>query len=454
MPPASGRTRPLFGEALWRQPQTITVFAEIAASSAEELGRRLEGAGDSLALESLPHVHFLRLFVIGEDTDLRGRRLPARLVLSAVFDGEAGDFLGDWAAAAGDRLQDLLSTCVGFPKAADTAAAVAWLLARAERPQTFHIGAVRFGMGAIREEERLHAAIRSLVDSRAHRDGSGDPLRLRDEIREFVRSRQDLPQGPRPKEPVLARAFKLLDLLKSICLLLAPPAALALALSPHARCSVAADIAATTVMFVALAAAWLLLIRLHEVVEPDVVVQPDFAKVAALVAREDFVIQNQFTMLTPVRDSLFRRLNLRFVLWLANTLSRHFWNTGKLAGIETIHFARIHQIDEGRRMLFMSEFDGGWERYLYDFLTVGSLAVVPIWTNLRGCPRTIFLRWTTRGFEQRFLPFTRAMQRTTHFWYSAIGHLSLDEIDRNASLRAGLFRHMGPKAAREWLQLI
>ena len=156
-----------------------------------------------------------------------------------------------------------------------------------------------------------------------------------------------------------------------------------------------------------LGAAYLLLVRCYELIEGDLLVRPAEGRVAALVADEDFGIQNQFTLLAAVRNSRFRRLTIRIVLWLANAVSKHWYRRGKLVGIDTIHFARFNLIDNGRRMLFMSDFDGGWERYLFDFLGVGSLAVVPIWTNLHGCPKTRFLRFTTTGFAQRFLPFTQ-----------------------------------------------
>ena len=129
-------------------------------------------------------------------------------------------------------------------------------------------------------------------------------------------------------------------------------------------------------------------VRFLELTEPDVVVRQDDAKVKALEEAEDLTPQNQFTMVAPVRDSAARRLLLRGTLFLSDEFSKHFSTSGRLVGVETIHFARIHQIDQGRRFLFMSDFDGGWNRYLFDFLTTGAFAVVPNWTNLLGCPKT------------------------------------------------------------------
>ena len=199
---------------------------------------------------------------------------------------------------------------------------------------------------------------------------------------------------------------------------------------------------------------YLLIVRVYEITEGDLVIRPKPGQVAEFVEEEDFGIQNQFTMVTAIRDSFFRRLNIRLVLWLANGMSKHWYRRGRLVGIDTIHFARFHLMDGGRRMLFMSDFDGGWERYLFDFLAVGSLAVVPIWTNLHGCPKTRFLRFPTRGFGQRFLSFTRAKQRHTYVWYSAVDHLTVSEIKRNAQIRAGLYGRRSRAGIEKWLKLI
>ena len=41
-------------------------------------------------------------------------------------------------------------------------------------------------------------------------------------------------------------------------------------------------------------------------------------------------------------------------------------------------------------MLFMSDYDGSLDRYLLDFMGVGSRAVIPIASSVAGCPKT---RW-------------------------------------------------------------
>jgi hypothetical protein len=94
------------------------------------------------------------------------------------------------------------------------------------------------------------------------------------------------------------------------------------------------------------------------------------------------------TLWFPVKDSWTRRLLLKLILCGSERGCRHFWTAGHLADIETIHYAGLLQVDEGRSMIFMSDYDGILHRYLDDFIGIGSRAVVPICSNFAGCPKT------------------------------------------------------------------
>ena len=48
-------------------------------------------------------------------------------------------------------------------------------------------------------------------------------------------------------------------------------------------------------------------------------------------------------------------------------------------------------IDNGRRLLFLSNFDGSWENYLDDFIDKASIGLTGVWSNTLKFPRTYFL---------------------------------------------------------------
>lgn len=414
-----------FAPLSWRRPDTVTVFCAVAADRTAALRTRLSTVEPRLGLDRLPGVHFLRLFVVASDHDPGGRPLPARLILSLVFDGTAAATLTAWVGLAGDELVGIFAHCTGGPS--EPAQVVPFLLARSVRPDTYHVGTPGSSVSEIRAERALAEALREFVRGRFPAADPGvDPAQVRREALAFVRSRPDLAQRGRPARPIL-------DTVRQ-----------------------AADFAVTGAVVAAsagLAAPGVALVRYLETTEPDVVVRQDDGAVAALEAVEDLDVQNQFTMVATVRDSEARRLLLRTTLFLSDGYSRFRANSGQLVGVETIHFARIHRFDGGRRFLFMSDFDGSWSRYLFDFLTTGSFAVVPNWTNLLGCPKTEYLLRPGPGFSQRFLPFTRARQVRTDVWYSAYPGLTVTDIGRHAEIRRGLFTDDGPTADR-WVRLL
>jgi len=437
-----------FDARRWRSPDTVTVLALVADTGVPALRAELSACEPRLRLADLPMLHCLRLFVVDADHDLRGRPLPARLVLSAVFDGKFETFLAEWVALAGDALADLLGLCIDGPSKPDEVAP--FLRKRAVLPNTFHIGTVDSSVAQIREEDQLARELRRFVDDHFDPPGPGVTAEeIRTRALAFVRGRPDLPQKPRPRRSLLARVLKLADLVRTVLIVLAVPLGAAIAftlLSGGGWLRFVISLAVALAVYGAFAAG---LVRYLELTEPDVVIPQDDAKVRALEDVEDLFVQNQFTMLAAVRDSVARRFILRVTLFLSDEFSKHFSTAGRLVGVETIHFARIHQIDEGRRFLFMSDFDGGWNRYLFDFLTTGAFAVVPNWTNLLGCPKTKFLFIPGPGFSHRFLPFTRARQLRTDIWYSAFPDLTVRDVFKQAEVRQGLF---SKSDAEQWVR--
>ena len=112
---------------------------------------------------------------------------------------------------------------------------------------------------------------------------------------------------------------------------------------PWARQSLLNWAATTLVVGAAGFGLGLLTIRYLEITEPDDVprVEPDTEEVES---QEDHQVQNQFTMLTPIRNSWARRFAMTVMLWSGNLLSEHLWNRGKLVAVGTIDFARMYRL--------------------------------------------------------------------------------------------------------------
>src|SRR4029434_9514512 len=115
-------------------------------------------------------------------------------------------------------------------------------------------------------------------------------------------------------------------------------------------------------------------------------------------------------------------------------LARYRFNQGDLDGLNTIHFARWVLIDEGKRLLFFSNYDGSWERYLGDFVDQEHIGLTSVWSNTEGYPKTTNLMFEGATDEERFKAWTRAHQIPTQLWYSAYPQLTTPNIGRNARI--------------------
>ena len=147
-----------------------------------------------------------------------------------------------------------------------------------------------------------------------------------------------------------------------------------------------------------------------------------------------------------------QEFTLRFVLAAINFVARFWANNGNLGGIPSIHFARWAVLDKGRRLLFLSNFDGSWENYLGDFIDKAAGGLTAIWSNTLGFPRTWLLVLAGARDEQRFKDFARKGQLGTEVWYTAYKELSVQNVNNNSRIRAGLYGSMSEPEALEWLR--
>jgi hypothetical protein len=177
--------------------------------------------------------------------------------------------------------------------------------------------------------------------------------------------------------------------------------------------------------------------------------------------REDRTFQNHMCSVTDIKDGWLRSLVLRGALGVVGLAHRFWFNRGDLGGIPTIHFARWLILDDGerlpdnrRKLVFFSNFDGSWERYLGDFIEQAAFGLNSIWANAKGYPRTSFLVLDGADDEERFKAFARNSMSRTRVWYSAYRDLSIQNIAANAKLREGLFADRSPDEIDEWLRLL
>jgi hypothetical protein len=164
------------------------------------------------------------------------------------------------------------------------------------------------------------------------------------------------------------------------------------------------------------------------------------------------IAQNHMVSITIVKPGRLRRASLWAVLALINLLARAVFTHGLLGDIPSIHFAHWSMIDGGRRLLFLSNFDGSWENYLDDFIDKAHKGLTGVWGNTGGFPRTYFLFWGGATDGPRFKAYARDSMTATNAWYSAYNSLTVQGIDRNSCIREGL--PAGKPSPETWLQYL
>ncbi len=355
------------------------------------------------------------------------------LVFEGNIDGEVETFLRRIADPKGlwhTQLETIYQCCQGYggPLAE-------YLLRHDQGAGTWYVAFRGRSAVEIRKEDELRREIESFLDRNAVVTAGLTPPEVRALIQHAMRQLgHETWARNAPRKPFLVRYGRFVGPALAIFL--------AVALLP--------------VTLALLVAVGLALLRVRQLERRDSVkeVQWQTEPIKDSEVREDRTFQNHMCSVTEIKSGWLRPLVLRTSLTVVGLAHRFWFNRGDLGGIPTIHFARWI-IPAGRRQLvFLSNFDGSWERYLGDFIEQASVGLNSIWANTEGYPRTQYLVNGGADDEERFKAFARNSMRRTRVWYSAYRDLSVGNLADNAKLREGLFEDLSPDEVDHWLRLL
>src|SRR2546422_151977 len=357
--------------------QTVLTFiSKVDPDRVSDLKDLLDGMGQDvennayLPFLRLKLLHFASLFLVEDPS------YGPFLVFENNFDGALDNYLEVLYLQAAEGLHRIYSCCRDYPatNAADRARILSYLRSHVVQPSAYHIGNVGRSVDRTQQEDSLRADIENFLDDLVHAGPVVDsPGAIRQRVQAFLQSR-----------PISAWAAKL-----------QPRQTSSERFIPWLKIAIVAVIAFVLLpVLIPLAIVWVAVLRGKEKSDPA---RSDFGPVEQqhvreLVEREDrtHIVQNHMASITLVKPGPFRQFTLRGMLWLVNLVAR-VSTKGKLYGIPGIHFAHWSLIDNGRRLLFVSNFDGSWENYLDDFIDKASVGLTAIWSNTIGFPSTRFL---------------------------------------------------------------
>lgn len=432
----------LIETAKWRvraaKPQAtghaLTVVIAIAPGREDALRALLEEISTHvrgnafIPFEALQLVHFMR-WVIVPAASPSSRSL---LAFESNYDGELDAHVMELVSEGAAGIHAVYQHCEGYPVRGDVlppeqrAAVSRFLIDHAIPYRAFYVAVPGASARQIKGEglirQRIELALTNLDPSGEGRNADpislcralAEPIRLDPALKLFIEQADDAT----PLRP-LRLAAAALGAAAAVPALL--PALAGIAVKEHFD---------------------------EEIEQLDI---PDEAR--QLMAREDLQIQNQLTHVVSLRPGPLRALSTRVVLAAIDFLAHEIFTRGSLGNISSIHFARWVLIDKGRRLLFFSNYDGSWEKYLGDFIDKAAVGLTSVWSNTEGFPKTVLLAFKGATDEERFKAWTRAHQIPTQVWYSAYPRLTVPNILNNRKICAQLRRGFHTEhEARAWLK--
>lgn len=387
---------------------------------------------------SFERIHYAR-FVLIDDANLgdlavyaiKPPVVPLLLVFMGDVDGAALEVLADLARRAAPGLRQIFAHCEAFDAKTDV---LAWMTEHQRPIAATYINWVGRTVVQIKQERALAVALAANVSRSPLGPGQGALARRRDLIA-FVKAQQEagrLPLSPPAPTPLGWTIANLIDLLATPLLgILVLPFVLLLA--PF----------------------WIVHLRKLETSDPEICPRPASTHVAALTELEDRDVTNQFTAAGPIKPGLFRRTLVTVLFFLLNYTARHIFVRGFLTRVQTIHFARWVFLDDKVRVLFASNYDGGHEAYMDDFINKVGWGLNLVFSSGVGYPTTNWLIEGGARREQQFKDYQRRHQLPSQVWYKAYPGLTLTDMEHNARIRAGLLQDsMSEAQAAEWLRLL
>jgi hypothetical protein len=423
--------------------EALTVLAKIKPGETENLKDLLRIVGadveknDIFPFAQLSNVHFARFVILNEAKDVRNQGIRPSLVFASNVDAPLSDHLAELVELNGEGLDRIYSHCEGYPGPGQRtpSSRLDYLQAHMVPSQAFYVNTIGRTVEQVHLEARLRDALEAFLDRlQAEHDRSGwDARRVRAAIQGFIKEQPDLRWAEKPAEG-LAFGWRLKERIRFFLTLL-----VLLVLTP---------------VFLLVLPIWLVLLRYHEKKDAaeESHLQLSSQTRGTLALREDYLVQNQFSAVGNVKPGWFRALTVRGLLWALNFGFRHIFKRGILTGVDTIHFAQWIMIDEGRRILFLSNYDGSLESYMDDFINKVAWGLNAVFSNGVGYPKTNWLVLEGANDEQAFKAFLQKHQIPTQAWYTAYGWLTARNIANNAKVRAGLYGEKGEQDAASWLQ--
>ncbi|HEY6272406.1 MAG TPA: hypothetical protein VIX19_10480 [Terriglobales bacterium] len=408
-------------------------------ASMNEVRGKVNPANQLVPFEEFEQLHFAR-FVILEDQTLEdihtAYRLPRvdyplALAFIADVDGTADDFRNDLARRAADGLLRIFSCCQGFTPGEDLAR---WMKDHENPAAAMYKNWRGRTVRQIHEENALRLALEAHLQSNPPSIAGKTQHQIHQALRKFVHVEALAGRISLTDTPPTPFGWWLKNLIHFIGVPL-----LLLLLTPF------------LILYLPV---FIYQLRSREKTDMEIAPPVGLSYEQKLARLEDYDVTNQFTVMGAIKPGLFRLWTMSFLLWVLDWTARHIYIRGHLARISTIHAARWVFLNDKRRMVFASNYDGSLDSYMDDFINKVGWGLNLVFSNGVSYPTTNWLVLDGSKDEQKYKYVLRRHQLPTEVWYKAYPGLSAFDLKRNTLIRQGIEQpDMSEDELRQWVAL-
>jgi hypothetical protein len=311
----------------------LTVMLKVKADQGKPLNDLLTQIGSDIRRND--YIHFVDMTLLHFTRFVMMDKAFTRLLFTATHDGTVADFLGELIEKGNKGVQAIFSLCEGFPTSSGDPFRrdfLKWITDNSHQPNTFFMAYPNVSHQQVKQYSDLHDKIETALNA-----PQTEPL---------VAALKQIPVNPpNHPNPVLAAIG-------------------------NAVGGVLGQVFPTIV----------------RIISPHITNDRTANKPVTVpysTTERESIVQNELTIITEIRPERLRQL--RWVLALVN-FGCKLPSDGTLSGVSTIHFARWVVYDEGKMLLFESNYDGAWESYIGEFIDRAAMGLDAIWSCCYNYP--------------------------------------------------------------------
>ncbi|MDZ7693569.1 MAG: hypothetical protein U5K69_21035 [Balneolaceae bacterium] len=312
-------------------------------------------------------------------------------------------------------------------------------------PNTFYSGFKFISTAEVGKEKQLKAEVWKYAQGLANEENSPSPKEVKEKIETFVKKHPRLTWATQKIPYTLSNKIQMLWPLTLFGLVMLA-SLISLILCFFLDALALKILACILPLFILGMVLLFLLLRLNENNPHEPIQELSDERVREIVALETNPVINEMTVIAPLKRGWIRRVFLWVTLKLVSLVTY-------FAYIPTVHTARWLQMDKGKRLVFIANFDNLSEAYAHDFVDSErrSRNMAVIFSHAFGFPATRWLVHKQYNHRSNYMKGVRAHQKVTQFWYAFQQDLSVENLKRNRAFREGLYKEMDDPAIKKWL---